>query len=78
MKGKRTTGPERKGNAADTYKQLKNTYRLFDLQRTGMPAAKDAVGLICVCLHKTGSGGCLGLELLPELRDNQTDRNDQC
>ena len=38
----------------------KNTYRLFDLQDTTMPTAKDAEWLISVCLFKTGSSGCLG------------------
>ena len=34
---------------------LKNTNRLFDLQRTIMPTAKDAVWLIDACLLTTGS-----------------------
>ena len=40
--------------------RFKDTYRLFDLQGTFMPSAKEAEWLICVCLHKTGSSGCLG------------------
>ena len=40
--------------------RMKNTYRLFDLQGTIMPTAKLAEGLICVCLNKAGSSGCLG------------------
>ena len=39
---------------------FKNTYRLFDLQGTIMPSAKEADWLICVCLHKNGSSGCPG------------------
>ena len=34
---------------------LKNTNRSFDLQRTIMPTAKDAAGLIDECLLMTGS-----------------------
>ena len=34
--------------------------RLFDLQGTTMLTAKEAAWLINVCLHKTGSSGCLG------------------
>ena len=40
--------------------RIENTYRQFDLQGTIMPAAKKAEWLICVCLNKTGSSGCLG------------------
>ena len=40
--------------------RMNNTYRLFDLQGTTMLTAIDAAWLICVCLHKTGSSGCLG------------------
>ena len=40
--------------------RMKNTHRLFDLQGTAMPTAKEAEWLIGVCLHKTGSSGCLG------------------
>ena len=39
--------------------RIENTYRLFDLQGTIMPTAKRAEWLICVCLHMTGSSGCL-------------------
>ena len=42
--------------------RMKNTYHLFDLQRTIIPTAKDAEWLICVCLDMTGSSGCLGPE----------------
>ena len=40
--------------------RFKNTYRLFDLQGTIMPSAKEAEWLICVCLHKYGSSGSPG------------------
>ena len=40
--------------------RMKNENRQFDLQGTIMPAAKKAEWLICVCLNKTGSSGCLG------------------
>ena len=40
--------------------EMEKSYRLFDLQGTIMPTAKHAEGLICVCLNKTGSSGCLG------------------
>ena len=40
--------------------RMKNTDRLFDLQGTIKPAVKAAEWLICVCLYKTGSSGCLG------------------
>ena len=40
--------------------RMNNTYRLFDLQGTTMLTAIDAAWLINVCLHKTGSSGCLG------------------
>ena len=40
--------------------RMKNTHRLFDLQGTTMPTAKEAEWPVCVCLHKTGSSGCLG------------------
>ena len=40
--------------------EMEKSYRLFDLQGTTVPTAKDAEWLICVCLHKTGSSGCLG------------------
>ena len=40
--------------------RTKNTHRMFDIQGTIMPTAKDAEWLICVRLHKTGSSGCLG------------------
>ena len=40
--------------------RMKNAYRQFDLQGTIMPTAKKAEWLICVCLNKTGSSGCLG------------------
>ena len=40
--------------------RMNNTYRLFDLQGTTMLTAKEAAWLINVCLHKTGSSGCLG------------------
>ena len=40
--------------------RMRNTYRLFDLQRTIMPTVNDAEWLICVCLYKTGSSGGLG------------------
>ena len=41
---KRAAGPERKGKAMlqTQTSRMKNTYRLFDLQRTTMPAANDA------------------------------------
>ena len=38
-----------------TINGLKNTNRSFDLQRTIMPTAKDAAGLIDECLLMTGS-----------------------
>ena len=41
---------------------FENTNRLFDLQRTIMPSAKDADRLIDACLLKTGSSGCLARE----------------
>ena len=40
--------------------RMKNANRQFDLQGTIMPNAKEAEWLICVCLHKTGSSGCVG------------------
>ena len=40
--------------------RMKNENRQFDLQGTIMPNAKEAEWLICVCLNKTGSSGCLG------------------
>ena len=40
--------------------RMKNANRQFDLQGTIMPNAKEAEWLICVCLNKTGSSGCLG------------------
>ncbi len=40
--------------------KMKNTNCKFDLQGTFMPTAKDAEWFVCACLHKTGSGGCLG------------------
>ena len=40
--------------------RMKNTHRLFDLQGTAMPTAKEAEWSVCVCLNKTGSSGCLG------------------
>ena len=41
---KRAAGPERKGKAMlqTQTSRMKNTYRMFDLQRTTMPAANDA------------------------------------
>ena len=59
---KRTTGPERKGKAMMQMcaNRMKDSYRLFDLQDTIVPSAKDAEWPVCVCLHKTGSSGCLG------------------
>ena len=42
-----------------TINGLKNTNRSFDLQRTIMPTAKDAAGLIDECLLMTGSSRCL-------------------
>ena len=45
--------------------EIKESSRLFDLQGTTAPTAKDAEWLICVCLHKTGSSGCLGPEVSP-------------
>ena len=60
----RKKGPQpqvRKGKAMlQMYtNRMKNTNRLFDLQGTIMPTAKHAEGLICVCLNKTGTSGCL-------------------
>ena len=40
--------------------RMNNTDRLFDLQGTAMPTAKDAEWPVCVCFNKTGSSGCLG------------------
>ena len=45
--------------------RMNNTYRLFDLQGTTMLTAKEAAWLINVCLHKTGSSGCLGPGVSP-------------
>ena len=39
--------------------RMNNTDRLFDLQGTMMPTAKGAEWLICGCLYKNGSSGCL-------------------
>ena len=41
--------------------RMNNTDRLFDLQGTMMPTAKGAEWLICGCLYKNGSSGCLEL-----------------
>ena len=41
---------------------LNNTNCMFDLQRTIMLTAIDAVWLIDACLLKTGSSGCLARE----------------
>jgi hypothetical protein len=59
---KRATGPERKGKAMKQIRtnSLKITNRLFDLKGTIMPTDKKVEWLICGCLHKTGSSGCLG------------------
>ena len=40
--------------------RTKNTHRMFDIQGTIMPTAKDAEWPVCVCLYKTGSSGYLG------------------
>lgn len=59
---KRATGPEREGKAMmkTQTNSLKIKNCLFDLKGTIMPAAKKAEWIICGCLHKTGSSGCLG------------------
>ena len=53
---KRTTGPERKGKIMLQMNtdRMNSTYRLFDLQGTIMPTAKNAEWPVCVCLNKTG------------------------
>lgn len=49
--------------------RMKDTYRMFDLQRTTMPTAQEAEWLICVCLYKTGSSGYLGAGALVRTAD---------
>ena len=49
--------------------RMKDTYRMFDLQGTTMPAAQEAEWLICVCLNKTGSSGYLGPGALARTAD---------
>ena len=71
---KRAEGPERKkdfrvrkGKAMlqRHSSMMKNTYRKFDLQGIIMPTAKRAEWPINVCLHKTGSSGCLEPDASP-------------
>ena len=40
--------------------RMKDSYRMFDLQDTIAPSAKDAERPVCVCLYKYGSSGYLG------------------
>ena len=49
--------------------RMKNTHRLFDLQGTTMPTAKEAEWSVCVCLHKTGSSGYLGPGASPRAKE---------
>ena len=49
--------------------RMKDTYRMFDLQGTTMPAAQEAEWLICVCLNKTGSSGYLEPGVLARTAD---------
>ena len=49
--------------------RMKDSYRMFDLQGTTMPAAQEAEWLICVCLNKTGSSGYLEPGVLARTAD---------